>query len=96
MSTVLPESRRGGFLRFAAGFGLGVGVIPLAVALHVALGTGGTAGLLLFCALAAGALSVPPRSIDRVAGFLTGVVATVVAGIGSVVWYVATHDITFG
>ena len=85
MSTVLPQPRHRGFVRFAAGFGLGVAVVPTTLALRMLTGAGATLSWLLFLGLCAGALSVAPRSVDRVAGFVTGLVALVVVGIALVV-----------
>lgn len=82
--------------RFAAGFGLGLLVLPLTALAATFFGGQLATGLVAFVALTAGAVSLPPVSGGRVAGVLTGIAAEVAAGVGVVAWYLMTHDITFG
>ena len=82
--------------RFAAGFGAGLVVLPLTALVTAFLGGLLPVGVVAFAGLTAGALSLRPVSGGRVAGVLTGIAAEVAAGAGVVVWYLMTHEITFG
>lgn len=66
-------------MAFATGFGLGLLVLPLTFLVAGVLG-GGQAGVVVFGALTAGAMMVPPASGARAAGVLAGVVVAVCAG----------------
>jgi hypothetical protein len=70
------------FRRFAAGFGLGVVVLPLTALFTALVGGSMTTASVAFVALVAGALSLRPMSGDRVAGMACGLVATLVAAVG--------------
>lgn len=70
-------------MAFATGFGLGLLALPLAWLCGSVLG-GGSAGVLVFVALVAGAATLPPVSGKRIAGLATGIALELAAAIAFV------------
>lgn len=80
-------------MTFATGFGTGLLVLPLTFLCSAMLG-GAAPAVVVFAALTAGAMLMPPSGGEPVAGVLSGIVATVVCGFALVSALLA--GVTFG
>jgi hypothetical protein len=77
--------------RFGLGFVAGVSVVPVTIACSVVASLGVNSRWLLFALLTVGGLLTGPRGWDRVAGYVTGFMVVLVAGIVWFLWALSTQ-----